>query len=219
MQETMKKKASDFLNSGTGNRVIGWREGEFSYDISPDIFNSSNDVQKSFVYNDFCGANVSKYLIKETKKDGKILAFLKPCDTFSFNQLCAEYKITREKVHIIGIGCDGKADVSKIKEKGIDGILGISRDGDNYIIKTIYGDEIVNVRDVMAERCLSCKSKRHVVFDELMCDESDETHGGERFDSVKQIESMTSEERNNFWREHLSRCIRCNACRNVCPAC
>ena len=30
---------------------------------------------------------------------------------------------------------------------------------------------------------------------------------------------MTSEERYDFWRNELSKCIRCNACRNVCPAC
>ena len=30
---------------------------------------------------------------------------------------------------------------------------------------------------------------------------------------------MTSEERFEFWQGELSRCIRCNACRNVCPAC
>ena len=30
---------------------------------------------------------------------------------------------------------------------------------------------------------------------------------------------MTPEERFEFWRNELSRCIRCNACRNVCPAC
>ena len=31
--------------------------------------------------------------------------------------------------------------------------------------------------------------------------------------------AMSPEERFAFWREELSRCIRCNACRNVCPAC
>ena len=30
---------------------------------------------------------------------------------------------------------------------------------------------------------------------------------------------MTPDERFDFWRGELSRCIRCNACRNVCPAC
>ena len=30
---------------------------------------------------------------------------------------------------------------------------------------------------------------------------------------------MTADERYEFWRNELSKCIRCNACRNVCPAC
>ena len=30
---------------------------------------------------------------------------------------------------------------------------------------------------------------------------------------------MTEDERFAFWKEQLSKCIRCNACRNVCPAC
>ena len=33
------------------------------------------------------------------------------------------------------------------------------------------------------------------------------------------MEAMTEEERFAFWKEQLSKCIRCNACRNVCPAC
>ena len=30
---------------------------------------------------------------------------------------------------------------------------------------------------------------------------------------------MTPDERFEFWQNELSKCIRCNACRNVCPAC
>ena len=36
---------------------------------------------------------------------------------------------------------------------------------------------------------------------------------------VAKLEAMTPEQRFNFWRGELSRCIRCNACRDVCPAC
>ena len=36
---------------------------------------------------------------------------------------------------------------------------------------------------------------------------------------VEKLENMSSQERFDFWREQLSKCIRCNACRNVCPAC
>ena len=36
---------------------------------------------------------------------------------------------------------------------------------------------------------------------------------------VAKLEAMTPDERFAFWRSELSKCIRCNACRNVCPAC
>ena len=40
-----------------------------------------------------------------------------------------------------------------------------------------------------------------------------------RFDEVEKLEKMTPDERFAFWQGELSRCIRCNACRDVCPAC
>jgi hypothetical protein len=60
-------------------------------------------MKKDFTYGDFAGANFSKYLVKETKKgDGKVLVFLKPCDTYSFNQLLTEHRFDREKVYAVG---------------------------------------------------------------------------------------------------------------------
>ena len=81
MQEMMIAKAKELLGSGAVNRVLGWKTGEFVYDITPAVFTSVEELEKDFVYNDFCGNNLSKYLIKESRKEGKILAFLKPCDT------------------------------------------------------------------------------------------------------------------------------------------
>lgn len=220
MQKVMKEKAIAMLESGAVKKVIGWQIGEFAYDITPAVFETAEEIEKNFVYDDFCGANVSKYVMKEQKKsDDKILVFLKPCDTYSFNQLTAEHKIKREKVYVIGISCEGKADVSKIREAGIDGITGIESDGENYIVKTIYGDETIAKKDALAERCLTCKSKKLTVYDEIIGEDGEEIADCGRFDLVEKLENMTADERFEFWRGELSRCIRCNACRNVCPAC
>jgi len=215
----MKKRAIELLDSGEVARIIGWKKGEFAYDPTPAVFETAEEIEKDFVYDDFTAANVSKYLIKEMAKDGKTLVFLKPCDTYSLNQLTAEHRIDREKVYVIGVQCDGKADVEKIKEKGIDGIIGIESDGDSLIIKTIYGDERVNRVDVMSDRCLACKSKKLASYDEIIGEDGEDIPDCGRFDMVEQLEQMTSEERFSFWQGELSRCIRCNACRNVCPAC
>lgn len=221
MNERMKKRAAELLSDGTVGRVIGWKEGEFSYDITPAMFGSVTEVENELVYNGLCGANVSKYAMKEQKKDAetKLLVFLKPCDSYSFARLVSEHRIDRDKVYVIGIPCDGMADIDLIKRHDIEGIQSIEREGDRYIVRTIYGDSEVDVNEAMSERCVNCKSKKHVVYDELLGEEGEVNAKCGRFDEVGRLESMTSEERYAFWQGELSRCIRCNACRNVCPAC
>ena len=65
MQEVMEKRAVELLEAGTVDRVLGWAAGEFAYDMTPAVFRTPEEVKARFVYNDFCGANLSKYLIKE----------------------------------------------------------------------------------------------------------------------------------------------------------
>ncbi len=219
-RETLIEKAAALLENGTVNRVLGWKKGEFSYDITPALFNDIEEMKKDFVFDDFCGANFSKYLVSQTRKDeGKVLVFLKPCDTYSFNQLLTEHRFDREKVYAVGIPCNGMADAEKLKALAGDGIISISSEGDSLKVSTLYdGDKTIALNDVLAERCINCKSKKHVAYDELMGEEG-EVLDSARFDEVEKLEKMTEDERYAFWQNELSRCIRCNACRDVCPAC
>ena len=41
----------------------------------------------------------------------------------------------------------------------------------------------------------------------------------DKYAEVKEIENMSYDERYEYWMGELSKCIRCNACRNICPAC
>lgn len=219
MQELMKKRAIELLSTGEVDRVIGWKKGEFAYDPTPAVFTDAKDLWDHFVYDDFTAPNLSKYLVAECKKGGKMLVFLKPCDTYSFNQLQKEHRIKREMIYVIGIECSGKADVDKIKARGVDGITGITSEGANFVVETIYGNESMPKFEVMADRCLTCKSKKHMVFDEMIGETGEVNPDCGRFDMVAKLEAMTPDQRFAFWRGELSRCIRCNACRNVCPAC
>ncbi|MBQ3100528.1 MAG: 4Fe-4S dicluster domain-containing protein [Clostridia bacterium] len=217
-REMLIAKASELLSNGTVDRVYAWKRGEFAYDVTPALFTSVEEMEKDFVYDDFCGANFSKYLVRETIKDGKVLVFLKPCDTYSFNQLLTEHRFDREKVYVVGIPCDGMLDVHKIKESA-EGISSIEVGADDVVIHTLYdGDVKLGRNDMLAERCVNCKSKKHVAYDELLGEDGEVIESG-RFDEVAKLEAMTPDERFAFWQNELSRCIRCNACRDICPAC
>lgn len=222
MQEIINR-AKELLADGTVVRVLGWRIGDLPYNPEPSYFETAEDLEANFVYNGFCGANLSKYMIEGSKLEGKTLVFLKPCDTYSFNQLIKENRVARDKVYIIGIGCKGKLDVEKIKAQGVKGILnirGAEYDGpaDTLTVETLYGEKTVPYKDAMLERCHVCKGKDHMIYDELL-GESTDTKDADRFEEVRKIEAMSPEEKFAYFQSELSKCIRCNACRNVCPAC
>ena len=220
-RDQLIEKASALLSNGTVSAVLGWGKGEFDYDVTPRIFSSVEELQDGFVWSDFCGANFSKYLVAKTQKiEGKILVFLKPCDSYSFNQLLTEHRFDREKVYAVGIPCEGMADIAKVKAICGEGISAIDTTGEQMLVTTLYDDapKAIATADVLAERCLNCKSKKIVAYDELLGENGEVIESG-RFDEVARLEAMTPDERFAFWQNELSRCIRCNACRDACPAC
>ena len=222
MQELINR-IKELLADKTVERVLGWKAGDLSYNPEPAYFKTEDELE-NFVYDGFCGANLSKYMIEAAKLEGKTLVCLKPCDTYSFNQLIKEHRVDREKTYIIGVGCKGKLDIEKIQAQGIKGITSVSGaeiDGDAETLEfeTVYGKKSCSYNDVMLERCYVCKGKEHMVYDEIIGESKDTSEGADRFSEVSRIENMSPEEKFAFFQKELSKCIRCNACRNVCPAC
>jgi Uncharacterized conserved protein containing a ferredoxin-like domain len=212
MQE-LRNRVKELLANEEVSRVLAWKIGDLPYNPEPAYFTKESDLEE-LVYNEFCGANLSKYLIEAAKLEGKTAVCLKPCDTYSFNQLLKEHRVDRDKTYIIGIACSGKVDIEKIQQQGIKGIESI----EGTKVQTIYGEQTYDRIAALLERCHVCKGKEHRIYDELL-GESEETNDMERFADVEKIEEMAPEEKFAFFQNELSKCIRCNACRNVCPAC
>ena len=218
MQKLIKEKALELMKNGVVTRIMGWKAGEFFYDLMPCVFYDEQSIEKSFVYSVFSSPNLSKYMISESRKEGKIGVLIKPCDTYSFVQLIKEHRINRENVYVVGIECSGMCDIEKIKDICGEGILSVAEEEGKLTVKTLYDTQCLNKSDVMEERCCVCKSHKLVIYDEIIGEQGEECDTN-RFEQVEHLERMTAEERFNFWKAELSRCIRCNACRNVCPAC
>ena len=213
----MIERAKALLESGEVARVVGWKKGEFYFDPVPAAFETVEELD-DMVYNYFCGANLSKYLIEISKKEGKTAVFLKPCDTYSFNQLIKEHRIKRENVHVIAVECLAKLDINKIKAQGVTGVLDVEVVDKEVKVTSLYGEVILNKPDVVLEKCAVCNKTHQAKDEEIILHERPERDVN-RFAQVEALEAMTEDERFAFWRNQLSKCIRCNACRNVCPAC
>lgn len=191
MQKQMRLRAKELFESGEIDCILAWRRGDFPCETEPGFFTNAYDID-NLVYNIYCSSNLSKYMIETSRAYKRTLIFLKPCDSYSFNQLIKEHLIKREKTYIIGIGCEGNAHVHEGEDLGL------------------------------LEACRMCTKTEHAVFDELINAEimpRETSDDSMRFLGVTELENKSPEERYDFWRGQLSRCIRCNACRNVCPTC
>ncbi len=219
MREKIIDRAKALLADGTVVGVWGWKEGELPGDRVPALFTTPEELDAEFVYDCFCAANVSRYLDGRKASDGRVLALLKPCDTYSLNQMLGENRVERDAVYALGIPTGDMVDPVKMRKAGIRGLKSAKQRGKEFVFDTA-GGEVALPRDAVAlEKCLSCKSNTHRIHDELLVQVKDLGESPVRFAEVEKLEAMTPDERFRFWQNELSRCIRCNACRNICPVC
>lgn len=216
----IREIAREALSSGEVDKFLGFEKGEFLHESCP-VFISDKDAVDSLVWDAFCVNNLSKYLIEELKSTQKVGVFLKGCDSLGFNQLLQDNRIDADKVVIYGVPCEGMIDVEKLKKEGLNkGLLQVKRSGHSIILVTKEGEKEVTARQYEYDKCLTCKYPNPVVYKELVGEEvTREIDPEERFKDVEEIEQMSSEERYNYWAQQFSKCIRCYACRNICPAC
>ncbi len=213
--QTVTERVSALLREG--KRVLGWKRGESFYDASPAVLHGT-DAANDCTYDAFCASNLSKYVI-EKAKDERLVVLLKPCDTYGFRRLVTEGRINRDNVYAIGVPCAGMLDIEKLRGMGFNGMTAVDVDGDTVTVHTLYGDRTCSRVDALCDKCRHCKGEASDVYDEVIDGERMAFASDGRFDRVVEIEAMGADERFAFWRAQLSKCIRCNACRNICPAC
>ena len=69
MQELIRR-AKELLADGTVVRVLGWKAGDMPWNPEPAFFENEEEL-KDFVYDGFCGANLSKMMIEASKAGRK----------------------------------------------------------------------------------------------------------------------------------------------------
>ena len=193
----IQSKAKELLNSGQVDCVIGYEVGPRGR-TRPAFIHQADDVER-LVWNQECTYNLTTYLREKlrpakSKQPPKPVAVLvKACDSRAINVLLAESQISRELVHVIGVVCDG------IFEGAASG----------------YASS-----DKLQARCERCTERTPVVYDTLIGESKDvPVEQLVADDALARLEAMTPAERAGFWLSQFDRCIRCYACRQVCPMC
>jgi len=209
----IREEAKKALESGNVSVVIGWGAGSVPFKTTPVFIEKPEDVDK-LVWNPACVNNLAVYLPK-LAKDKKVGIVAKPCDIRSIITLIQEKQIERENLYIIGLGCAGVVDASNLDSADfhLQDVTGLDWSGDGLTVNTTNGDYEVSCSGCLREMCLVCTKREPALFDVKL---------GEGVDPKEIRESLVPElpeERKAYWAEQFSKCIRCYACRQVCPGC
>lgn len=197
MIEEIRNKAKELLKNKKVDLIIGYQEAADGVSAIPSLVADEEGALK-LIWNERCVHNLSVYLKDFPEKKKGIIA--KACDVKSITVLLQENQLKREEVFIIAVKCLGV----------------INERESNAAYK--QGGQI----DFSA-KCKNCASPVPFYYDILIGGKEEKTEISQveqdEYEPVRKLEAKSREERLKFWQNEFSMCIRCYACRQVCPLC
>jgi ferredoxin len=186
--------ARKLLSEETVNVVIGWEEGPRG--VRPFFCTTPEDAER-LVFTTRCVHNLAAYLSprrSNVRQLGKVAVVVKGCDNRAVAGLVREMQLKRENIIVIGARCGG-------------------------VVVDPYGPDELTANTV-ADRCPGCTVREPQNTDYLVGELPPPPPGERRLEArIDELEAASPDARWDFWIEQLSKCVRCNACREVCPMC
>ena len=118
----------------------------------------------------------------------------------------------RGKVALCVRGCDSRAINRLIADNQL------ARE-DVYLIGIPCPQMKDRKTDAVLNKCAACAHRNPVVYDELIGEPVEETPPADRYGQATIVAAMDQLARQEFFNKAYEKCLRCYACRDVCPCC
>ncbi len=223
MEDKLRDIVKKLLAKGAIGYFIGYCQGAERLHVVPCFVAGQDEVEK-LVWSPLCLQNLSKYVLQARDLEGKVGLLVKGCDARAIIELLKQNQIEREKIVVIGVACQGQVDPTKLEQ-----VLGVPMEevksvedmGEAFLVTIGEEKREVPKEELLREKCFYCKHPTSFEYDftlgEMVPFSIDAGEG--EFALVEELEQLPLEERRAFWQKQFGRCIRCNACREVCYAC
>ncbi len=177
--------------------VIGWEDGRRG--ARPAFVTRAEDADR-LIFDTRCVHNLATYL---NPRRAQLTGFehvglvVKGCDVKAVAGLLREAQLERDRVVLIGVCCGGVVETSDLSEAP-----GLTA-------------------ETVAPRCHRCDNREPKLVDHLVGEPLPEPPRPALTldERVAALEELGTDERWRFWTESFSACVRCYACRQVCPLC
>ena len=161
-----------------------------------------------------------KRIKPEDRRKKTVGVVARGCTTRSLAIHLQEKQYGRDEVVILGVPCGGYADARKLSALagGAEIREGSLRDA-RVVVKTVRGEHQAALQDLLADCCLTCRFNQPVIVDRPLGEPAPAAESEKEYESVTAFENLPVEDRWAYFEKEMAKCIRCAACRNVCPSC
>jgi ferredoxin len=212
----LRSAARRLLEEDRVDCVIGYRQGTVPLRDKAFVAYTPEEADQ-LVWSSFCTNNLANFLIGRTDRCAIVA---QGCVSRNVQGLVKENQIKRENVYILGIHSPGMVDHEKVKARFPDRIIhDVDEEGDEIVVKGADFEERILRRDVKRNNCYTCTHRNAIVYDEFIGEQGEQTGGGNIDKVAAPWEKLEPEERFHRFQETLKDCIRCYACRDICPLC
>jgi len=219
VEQRLRSETKALLEQGKVDCIVGFAPGSLKFTTTPLITREIDDIDR-LIISPFMVNNLAVYL---TELKGRVGIVVKGCDSRSVVSLIQDNKVARENVVIIGIPCPGMIDLGKIEAlvgRERDELDDIVRNGDKVQVTVDGQAREFPASQVLFDNCLGCELPTPEEYDILLGEPASQVADqATSHAAISKLKEKTPQERWQFWQEQFSHCIRCYACRNVCPAC
>lgn len=230
-EEEIRTKARELLESGEAEVVVGFAAGTLPLTARPALIKDAVDADR-LVWNRLCTPGLARYVLDyirerrkrrdfDAAKAKKVAVVAKPCDARALVTYIQENQFGRDDVYVIGVNCAPMVDRGKVYEAaGAYRLRDASVDGDTITATTTDGgEERLPLGDYVDASCAVCTRLEPPLADVTYGEAAAPADDVDPYARVREHEARSSEQRWAWVVAELGRCIRCYACRQVCPAC
>lgn len=235
----IRKTAGELFAEDKIDLFIGFEAGTLPLRSRPCFISAreagEDGAMERLVWDSFCANNLAAYLQKyhenepnrrkpREKAYPRIGIAAKACDLRSIVALTKERQVRRESLVVVGVPCRGMIDRRKVEAAAQAGApieILAHRESDGGILEvTLRGGQTLSWtrEEVLQDCCLECRLPAPEGADILVSGEARKPGDG-GYGRIQEFEAKSPEERWEYFRGELARCIRCNACRQACPTC
>jgi coenzyme F420-reducing hydrogenase delta subunit/ferredoxin len=194
LRSHLRRAAASALEDGRAMAVLGLGRSSRGRPHAPLVVTNAVDCQQ-LEWGVGWGGSPASYLAAAAREHGRVAVVARACELGGVIGLAREGQVARDRLVIIGVQCLGASD----------------------------GDRL-------ADRCARCSGAPDGSCDVVVTPagavagtgspgEAERRPGDPRDRQIAYLESLPHAQRWGFWQRQLARCLRCYACRAVCPLC